>query len=146
MPATPDSRIRTHAFARVIGPWLIIVPGIIVIRAPDIQVLAAQFFENSLIVWSAGALLLLGGLFIIAFHQHWSSAPAIAISLFGWLLALRGFALLAFPQLIERGAAASVGALPLVRAGFGAAVLIGLWLTYIGWSAKLAASPSKDHG
>jgi hypothetical protein len=142
MPATPESSARTRAFARVIGPWLVIVPGIIALRAPDMGTLASGFFENPLIVWFAGAQLLFGGLLIIAFHQYWSSAAAIVISLFGWFLALRGAVLLAAPQLIERGAVVS---LPLVQAGFGAAVLIGLWLTYVGWIAKPASSPAKNN-
>jgi hypothetical protein len=144
MPSTAESAARTRVFARVIGPWLVIVPGIIAVRAPDMGTLAAAFFENPLFVWFAGALLLFGGLLIIAFHQYWSSAAAIVISLFGWFLALRGAALLAAPHLIERGAAVSTRALPLVQAGFGVAVLIGLWLTYVGWIAKPASSPSKD--
>jgi hypothetical protein len=119
MPATPESRARTRAFARVIGPWLVIAPGIIAVRAPDMGTLASDFFENPLIVWFAGALLLFGG--------------------------LRGAVLLAAPQLIERGAAVSMRALPLVQAGFGAAVLIGLWLTYVGWIAKPPSSPAKNN-
>ena len=145
MPATPESRARTRAFAHVIGPWLVIVPGIIAVRAPDMGTLASSFFENPLIVWFAGALLLFGGLLIIAFHQYWSSAAAIVISLFGWFLALRGAVLLAGPQLIERGAAVSMRVLPLIQAGFGAAVLVGIWLTYVGWIAKPASSPAKNN-
>ncbi len=83
MPTTAESTARTRAFARVIGPWLVIVPGIIAVRAPDMGTLTSGFFENPLIVWFAGAQLLFGGLLIIAFHQFWSSAAAIVISLFG---------------------------------------------------------------
>ncbi len=52
----------------------------------------------------AGALLLFDGLLIIAFHQYWSSVAAIMISLFGWILALRGLVLMAAPNLYERAA------------------------------------------
>jgi len=38
MPATPESEARTRAFARVIGPFLVIVPGIVGVRAPDMGV------------------------------------------------------------------------------------------------------------
>ena len=65
---------------------------------------ASEFFENGLFVWFAGALLLFGGLLIIAFHQYWSSAAAVIISLFGWILALRGLVLMADPKLYERAA------------------------------------------
>ena len=141
MPATSESQARTRAFARVMGPWLVIVPGIIVMRMPDMGALMSGFFENTGLIWFAGGLLLFCGLLIIAFHQYWSSPPAIAISLFGWLLALRGFVLMAAPQLIERAAAASMGALPIVRIGFGILVLFGLWLTFVGWMAE---PPAKD--
>ena len=137
MPATPKSAARTRAFARVIGPWLAIVPGIIVVRAPEMGgTFLSGFFENAVLVWFAGGLLLFGGLLIMAFHQYWSSPPAVLISLFGWFLALRGLVLLAAPQLIERAGAASTDAIPLVRIGFGALVVAGLWLTYVGWIAK----------
>jgi hypothetical protein len=138
MPATPESKARTRVFARVIGPWLAIAPSIIVVRRPDMGVLAAGFFENPLFVWFAGALLLFSGLqlLIIAFHQYWSSVAAVMISLFGWFLALRGLLLMAAPQLIERGTAASMGAVALVRIFFGALVLVGLYLTYVGWIAE----------
>jgi hypothetical protein len=139
MPATQESKARTRAFARVIGPWLAIAPGIIVVRMPDMGVLAATFFENPLFAWFAGALLLFSGLLIIAFHQYWSSVAAVMISLFGWFLALRGLVLMTAPQLIERGAAASMGAVALVRIFFGALVLVGLYLTYVGWIARNTA-------
>lgn len=143
MAATLESKARTRAFARVVGPWLAIAPGIIVVRMPDMGVLAAAFFENPLFAWFAGALLLFSGLLIIAFHQYWSSPSAMLISLFGWFLWLRGFVLMAAPQLIGRGAAASMGAMPVVRIGFGVLALIGLGLTFVGWIAKPAAPLAK---
>ena len=140
MPATAEARARTRAFARVIGPFLVIVPGIIAVRAPNMGTILSGFFENEVMVWFAGALLLFGGLLIIAFHQYWYSLSAILISLFGWFLALRGLTLLAAPQLIERGAAVSLHFVPIVQMGFGVLVLIGLWLTHEGWIAKPPAA------
>jgi hypothetical protein len=45
------------------------------------------------------------GLLIIAFHQYWSSVAAVLITLFGWILALRGLVLMAAPKLYERAVA-----------------------------------------
>jgi hypothetical protein len=143
MAATPESQATTRAFARVIGPWLVIAPGIIVRRAPEMGTLATGFFENGLFPWFIGALLLFSGLLIIAFHQYWSSAAAVMVSLFGWFLALRDVVLMAAPQLIERGTATSVNAISLVRLGFGALVAIGLYLTYVGWLAKPASAAAS---
>jgi uncharacterized protein YjeT (DUF2065 family) len=140
MSATPESQARTRAFARVIGPWLVIVPGIIAVRAPGMGALAADFFKSDLFVWFAGALLLFGGLLIIAFHQYWSSLAAVLISLFGWILALRGLVLMAAPKLYER-AATVMEAISVVRLIFGVLVAIGLYLTYVGWLAKSPSPP-----
>jgi len=139
VPATPQSQARTRAFARVIGPWLVIVPGIVVLRAPDIGALASDFFKSDLFVWFAGALLLFTGLLIIAFHQYWSSAAAALISLFGWILVLRGLVLMAAPELYERAAIVMQG-VTVVRSVFGVLVAIGLYLTHVGWLAKPAAA------
>ena len=143
MPATPESQVRTRAFARVIGPWLVVAPGIIAIRAPAMGALASAFFRSDLAVWFTGAALLFAGLFVIAFHQYWSSLASSLISLFGWFLALRGFTLMAAPELYER-AAMSMDALPLVRLIFGILVAIGLYLAYVGWLAKPASPLVKN--
>ncbi len=135
MPATRESQARTRAFARVLGPWLVIVPGIIALRAPDMGALASEFFKSELAVWFTGAALLFGGLLIIAFHQYWSNVAAVLISAFGWILALRGLALMAAPELYER-AAMAMDAAPLVRPCFGVLVAIGLYLAYVSWLAK----------
>ena len=99
---------------------------------------ASEFFKSGLFVWFSGALLLFAGLLIIAFHQYWSNVAAVLISLFGWILALRGLVLMATPELNER-AAMSMDAIPLVRLIFGVLVVIGLYLTYTGWLAKPAS-------
>jgi uncharacterized protein YjeT (DUF2065 family) len=144
MAASSEDRARTHALAGVIGPWLVIVPGIVVLRASEMGALASEFFKSGLFMWFAGALLLFGGLLIIAFHQYWSSAAAVMISLFGWILALRGLVLMAAPELYER-AATSMEAIPLVRVIFGVLIAIGLYLTYVGWLAKRVSPSAKNN-
>jgi hypothetical protein len=126
VPATPESQARTRAFARIIGPWLVIVPGIIAVRAPDMGALASDFFKSDLFVWFAGALLLFAGLLIMAFHQYWSSVAAVLISLFGWVLAIRGLVLMTAPKLYER-AGVALEAVSVVRSIFGGLVAIGLY-------------------
>jgi hypothetical protein len=143
VPATPESQARTRAFARVIGPWLVIVPSIIVLRTPGLSALASDFFKSDAFVWFAGALLLFAGLLIIAFHQYWSSVAAALISLFGWVLALRGLLLMATPDLYQR-AAVVADTVFLVQIIFGVRTVMGLYLTYVGWIAK-PASPSAGN-
>ena len=136
MPATHEAASRTRAFARVIGPYLIVAPSIVAVRAPDIGTIAAAFFGNEALVWIMGTMLLFGGLMIIANHQYWSSLAAVLISLFGWFLALRGVLLLAVPRVMESAASAAMNLMPVARFGFAALVLAGLWLTFTGWIAR----------
>jgi hypothetical protein len=143
MPATQESQARTRAFARVMGPYLVIAPGIIAVRAPDMGALASEFFKSDLAVWFSGAGLLFAGLTIIAFHQYWSNVAAVLISLFGWVLAFRGLLLMAAPDLYER-AAIALDSVPLVRLIFAAIVAMGLCLTYVGWLAR-PAPPSPEN-
>jgi cytochrome c-type biogenesis protein CcmH/NrfF len=74
MTATPESQARTRAFARVLGPYLVIVPGIIVAKFPEAAKLAPPFFANPALVWIIGALMVFGGVFIVASHQSWRGA------------------------------------------------------------------------
>jgi hypothetical protein len=141
MPATPESVARTRAFARVIGPFIALVVGALELRAGEMTKIGPLFFENAVIVWMTAALLVFVGIFIIGFHQYWRSSAAILISLFGWFLLMRGLVLLYAPQLMARAVNRAVGGdtVLYIRLGFSVMLLIGLWLTYVGWIARPAA-------
>lgn len=140
MHTPTTSAERTRSFARVLGPFITVVTVIVAVRAGNLGNQLSSFSKDPMWPWALGALLFAGGLFIVAFHQYWRGAAAVIISLFGWFLLLRGFVLLAAPQLIiqraEAAAGASSGAIGLVRAGFGLLALCGVYLTYVGWLKK----------
>ena len=138
MPDAPESIARTRAFARVIGPFMTLVVGALELRAGEMTKIGPLFFENAVIVWMTAALLVFVGIFVIAFHQCWRSPAAILISLFGWFLMMRGLVLLYAPQLMARAVnrAVSGDSVLYIRLGFSVMLLIGLWLTYVGWIAK----------
>lgn len=135
MTGTPASRRRTRAFARVLGPFLAIVAGLVAVRASEMDVLLVAFFANAALAWVTGAIVLFAGIFIIANHQIWSSAAAVVVSLFGWILVLRGLALLVVPHLIAEVGATAVAATPWVRLGAAVVAAVGLWLSHEGWIA-----------
>jgi hypothetical protein len=127
---------RTRAFARVIGPFVAVATVIVAIRLPDLTGLVDDLFANAVLPWMLGAMMLIAGLIVIAFHQYWRSVTAVLISLFGWFVALRGVTMMAFPATIETGAGdtlASQGLLLVARIFFGLMTVMGLWLTYVGW-------------
>jgi hypothetical protein len=135
-----DRSQRTRSFARVLGPFIAVVPAIVAIRAASIESQLSSFSTDPMWPWVLGALLFFSGLFVVAFHQYWRGVAAVIISLFGWFLLLRGFALLATPHLIinaaETATQTSGPAVGVVQVGFGLLTLCGLYLTYVGWVKK----------
>jgi hypothetical protein len=141
---TATARRRTRAFARVIGPFVVFATLIVAIRLPDLTGVVNDLFANAVLPWVLGAMMLLIGLIVIAFHQYWYSLTAILISLFGWFVALRGLTLMAFPTAIQTGADETItspGLLFGARIFFLALTVLGLWFTYVGWIARPANEP-----
>lgn len=134
MNVSQQSQTRTRMFSRVLGPFLVIVDVTAVARASDMQKLLSEFEANSLWTWVTGAFILVFGLIIVAAHQYWRGAAAIIVSVLGWLVTLRGLLLLAFPKAFVSVANTMIGAQALWVTLCIAAALVGLYLTYLGWS------------
>jgi hypothetical protein len=141
---TPEAARRTTAFARVIGPFVTIATLVVAVRLPGLGGLVGGLFANTVLPWILGAMMLVCGLVIIAFHQYWSSPAAIAISAFGWFVALRGVALMALPSAIESGAGSTLtkpGLLLGARVFLLLLTGVGVWLTYVGWMSRRGEVP-----
>jgi hypothetical protein len=117
MTSSEQAQIRTHMFARVVGPYFLFVPATIAARPSYMQTLLSEFAANPMWPWLYGAILLFSGLVIIAFHQYWRSVAAIIVSLLGWFLAVRGVLLMTVPQPVVSAGEALTGpvAFALVR-------------------------------
>lgn len=120
-------------FARVLGPFLVIVDVTAVARTSDMRGLLSEFEASSVWSWVAGAFILLGGLIVVALHQYWRGAAAIIISLVGWLVVLRGLFLLAFPDTFVSIANSMIDVQAWWQAVCIAFAVVGLYLTYVGW-------------
>jgi hypothetical protein len=137
-------------FARVLGPFLVIVDVAAMLRASDMRTLLSDFSGNSAWPWVSGAFILIAGLVVVALHQHWHGAAAIIVSALGWLIVLRAVFLLFFPDTFMSLADNMIGATAWWVVACGVAALIGLYLTYVGWAperhrpAAHAAQPSRD--
>jgi hypothetical protein len=141
---TQQALQRTTAFARVIGPFLVAVTVIVAVRLPNLAGLVNDLFGNSVLPWVLGAMMLVCGLVIIAFHQYWYSVAAVVISIFGWFVAVRGLTLMAFPAAIESGAGetlANPGLLLAARVFFLLLTAVGVWLSYVGWARRRTEAP-----
>ena len=143
MSASQESQTRTRIFARVLGPFLVIVDITAMVRASDMQGLLSQFEANSMWTFVTGAFILLFGLIVVAAHQYWQGAAAIIVSLLGWLVVLRGLLLVAFPRVFVSVANSMIGAQAWWVTLCVIFALIGLYLTYVGW-APAPSPPSSE--
>jgi hypothetical protein len=138
MSTSAQSRLRTRMFARVLGPFFTIVPTTVAVRGSYMRTLFTEFQANPMWPWLFGAILLIAGLVIIAFHQYWRSPAAVIVSVLGWFLAIRGMLLLMVPQAYNAAGNAIYrsGATALIWVLFICLALAGLYLTYIGWKPE----------
>jgi hypothetical protein len=126
-------QLRTRMFARVLGPFFLVVAATTVARASDMRTLLSDFEANAAWPWVTGAFLLLASLVIVALHQYWRGAAAITVSVVGWVLALRAAFLMAFPHAFMSAANAAIGMSALWVSVDIFIGLVGLYLTYVGW-------------
>lgn len=143
MGSSQASQHSTLMFARVLGPFLVISCVTAVVRASDMRVLVTDFGTNPVWPWVAGAFMLVGGLVIVALHQYWRGATAVVVSVMGWLLALRGLFLLAFPTAFMSMANSVLETGALWRTVCVCFALIGLYLAYVGWKPATSRSISQ---
>lgn len=135
MSTSDQSQTRTRMFARVLGPYLTIVPITVAVRGSYMQQLFAEFKANPMWPWLYGAILLMSGIFIIAFHQYWRSPAAVIVSAIGWFFSIRGVLLLTVPRAYDAAGDAvySSGMSAAIWVFFACLASAGLYLTYVGW-------------
>ncbi len=121
--------------ARILGPYLVIVPLVAVARASLMPDIVADFTASPVWAWVTGAFVLLAGLAVIAVHPYWRGAAAILVSATGWLMAIKGFLLLAFAPSYLESTADLIGTGVAWKAVELLAAVIGLYLTYSGWAS-----------
>jgi uncharacterized membrane protein len=138
MSTSEQAQVRTRMFARALGPFFTIVPTTVALRGSYMRTLFTEFKANPMWPWLFGAILLIFGLVIIAFHQYWRSPAAIIVSVVGWFLAIRGVLLLTVPSAYEAAGDAvySSGATVAIWVVFLCLALSGLYLTYVGWEPQ----------
>lgn len=132
-----EAQANTTRFcARVIGPLMLIIGAIVVLRFEDLMLMMPAILQDAALSFITGILVLVIGLVLVAAHHHWTSPVAIAVSLIGLLTVLRGVLLMLAPDMLAGFAnqMLNTGAAPWIAGAI--AILLGLWLTWAGWVAK----------
>lgn len=133
-----DPTERTRAAARVVGPYLIVMGGMLATRAAQMALMLPAFMQDGPLVLAAGAFTLLAGLTLLALHHHFGSIAAAVITVIGVVGSLKGAWLLIAPQLGAPLTAAIVRASPILIGLALVMMIIGAWLSFVGWLSKSA--------
>lgn len=133
MHTTPTIHPRTRLFARVLGPYLVVAALTMISRIAYMRSMIEAFAADPVWPWVAGAFVLPMGLVVVALHPYWRGPAAVLVSMLGWLTALKGLALMAFPHSYLAMGQTAVSATPWWQASSAVVALVGLYLTYIGW-------------
>ena len=136
---TPSQTAATRFCARVIGPLMLIIGAVVIVRGADLALIVPAIVQDGPLAFITGVFTLIVGMVLLAAHHHWSSPAAILISLLGLLTVLRGVILMFAPGVLAGFAHAALsGAGAGVIVAGTVALLIGAWLTFVGWLAKAA--------
>jgi hypothetical protein len=133
---TEAQAATTRFCARVVGPLMLITGAVVIARTGDMLLLIPGILGDGPLTFITGLFTLICGLVLIAAHHHWNGAAAIAISLLAVLTIVRGITLLFAPSLLTGLVHQVLNLGPgAIVAGI-VALLIGAWLTFVGWFAK----------
>lgn len=140
MSTSADTQPATRKFARVLGPYMVLLPGAVALNFNTwMKALFQAFTGDPMWQWFYGALLTFIGIFVIANHRSWRGLAASIVSFFGYVALLRGVTILYFTRAyietgnkLEQGGSGST----ITRLFFVLLAIGGLYLTYFGWVAK----------
>ncbi len=133
---TESQAATTRFCARIVGPLLVIVGAVVLARFNDMTLLIPGILGDGPLTFITGVFTLICGLVLIAAHHHWSSAPAIAISLLAVLTIVRGITLLFAPSLLTGLVHTFLNLGPGALVAGAISLILGAWLTFVGWLAK----------
>jgi hypothetical protein len=133
---TETQTATTQFCARVVGPLLIIVGAVVIVRFNDMVLLIPGILGNGPLTFITGVFTLICGLTLLAAHHHWTCPPAVAITLLGLLTIIRGVTLLFAPSLLTGLVHAFLNLGPGALVAGAVALVLGAWLTFVGWFAR----------
>lgn len=119
----------TLLVAKVLGIYLVVSGLFLLIKGRTVTHLLKDFFEHPAVVYLTGAILIfLSSMYLIQYNI-WDDTWRTLITLFVWLVMLKGLAYILFPQ------ALSEMAVKRFKGSFGAygviAVIVGLYLFFL---------------
>jgi glucose uptake protein GlcU len=123
----------TVLFEQVFGLYLVLSGILVLIKQEHIVSVGRMFGKDYALRLSMGALITLGGLFMVLTYRDWTTTATSLVTLVGWLVLLKGVALL---FMSDRQINSLMGAFfkgHVYRAWGAAALIAGLYLAALGF-------------
>lgn len=137
---TESQAATTRICARLVGPLMLIIGAIVIVRGGDLALIIPAILQDSPLAFVTGVFTLIAGMTLFTFHHHWTNVTAIIITLLAIFTIIRGITLMFAPSMLAGIVhAALTGPGPAVIIGGAIALILGAWLTFAGWFAKRAA-------
>lgn len=124
----------TIFFAQLWGPILLAIGLGIFISRKYYTKLYRDLEKNSLAVLGLGMGFMIVGIIQTAVHSVWSTFPQIIISVLGWATLLKGVVFLVIPGAVDKAGDWEAKS-KLIGVTGGAMLVIGMYLTYLGFLA-----------
>jgi hypothetical protein len=90
--------LLTIELARAYGIGIVVVALAALLTPSRMAVVFADFERSPALAFLAAIFAIVLGLFLIVLHALWTDAPAILVSLLGWVILAKGILLLAAPE------------------------------------------------
>jgi hypothetical protein len=133
---TESQAATTRFCARVAGPFLILIAVTVFVRYDTLPLLLPSLLQDAPLVLVTGMWTAMLGLIVLSAHHHFGSPAAGAITVLGIVLVLRGTLLLVMPETLIAVGGAFVRAPPIMYIVTALTLLLGAWLTFVGWFAR----------
>jgi hypothetical protein len=126
----------TIFLAKYLGLFCIVVAVAMMVRKDQTVATVNALVGNASLVLIVGLLGLAAGLGIIVGHNIWSGgALPVVVTLMGWILAIRGAGLIVLSSTATIKLIKTIRFEALFYGYMGATLILGLYLTYAGFSA-----------
>lgn len=119
--------------ARLMGPYIILIGVSLMLNRKIFRQIMEDFPKNPSLIFVTGLLTFVAGLTTVLFHNIWALDWRMIITVFGWLILIKGIMLVAFPSTLLKTTKIYSGNIKLVLIPWGVMILIGIFLTIKGY-------------
>lgn len=127
---------RTAFLSKLVGLYVVVIAIAVLVNKAMMVATVTGLFQDPAVVVISGVIALGIGLAIVLGHNVWSSAPAIIVTIIGWLSLLKGLALLLVPANVQAAYALGVNYNQYFSVYAVVTLVVGIYLTYAGFRSS----------